>query len=452
MEKKHKANIFLQKYLPIIIIVMYLNLTIVLFTYGPYNYPIQSPTLFYFFLFTSNFVLFLGYLIGVEKYKIKTEENNFLIKKENNKKKLMKLSFIFFILFIPLTNYLNTGSIFFSISSFNDLGAAYIDSLNLREQKSSNILISYLRIFLSFYLICFIPLGLFMWNEFSIKLKGLFIIGVLGGLSLDLFRGTNKSLADYLIIFLVFFMFKIVVQSLNKKKSKLNPYLNQNPLVALTTRLIFIIVFLFVGILTFYFYFSNTAPERYGVSLFGPNGQYYLNLENMFLSLVPTYEGKLALSSLIHYFTQGYYALGLSIDKPFLPTFGLGGSMAILINSSQLFNTNLIFENSYVYRNSIENGWDWMMQWSSFYVWIASDISFFGVILLLGFIGYMIGISWMKSIFEKDYLSYIVFTQLFILCIYLPANNQLFQSYEGLVGNSLLFIIWIINNKRNDRI
>lgn len=450
MENKHKANILLQKYLPILIILFYLNLTIILFAYGPYNYPLNSPILFYIFLFTSNFILFVGYLIGVEKSKLNINNQN--ESKEKQKKNIMKYSFVFFITFIPLTNYLNTGSILFNTSAFNDLGAAYIDSLNIRDQRSGSVIISYLRIFLSFYLICFIPLGLFMWNTFSIKLKTLFVLGVLGGLSLDLFRGTNKSLADYLIIFLVFFLFKIVISSLEKKESKLNPLKYQNPSATLIIKLIFIVTFLFFGSLVFYFYFSNTAPERYGVSLFGPNGQYSLNLDNVFLSIIPTFEGKLALSSLIHYFTQGYYALGLSIDKPFMPTFGLGGSMAILINSSQLFNTNLIFENSYVYRNSIENGWDWMMQWSSFYVWIASDISFFGVLILLGVIGYFLGATWMKSIFENDYLSYILFTQLFILCIYLPANNQLFQSYEGLVGNLLLFIFWIINKKRGDNI
>lgn len=448
MENKHKANIFLQKYLPVIIIMIYLNLTIVFFTYGPYNYPLSSPKLFYLFLFTSNFALCIGYLFAVEKFKKNEKIKEEIIISEVKKKKLMRNSFVIFLIFIPLTNYLNTGSILFNTSAFNDLGAAYIDSLNLREQKSSNVLISYFRIFLSIYLICFIPLGLFMWKQFSTKIKLLFIVGVIGGLSLDLFRGTNKSLADYLIIFLVFFMYKIVIESLEKKKSRLKPFLYQNPTIVLMNKLFFIITFLLVGLLTFYFYFSNTAPERYGVSLFGPNGQYFLNLDNIFLSVVPTYEGKLALSSLIHYFTQGYYALGLSLEKPFLPTFGLGGSMAVLINSSQLFNTNVLFENSYVYRNSIENGWDWMMQWSSFYVWVASDISFFGVVILLFVIGYIMGKCWMKSIFEKEYLSFILFTQLFILCIYLPANNQLFQSYEGLIGNIVLIILWIVTNKK----
>ena len=88
------------------------------------------------------------------------------------------------------------------------------------------------------------------------------------------------------------------------------------------------------------------------------------------------------------------------------------------------------------------------MQWSTFYTWVASDISFIGVLILMFIIGYLLARTWKRAKDKNDYISLVVFVQLMLLCFYLPANNQLFQSYEGLFGNMSWLMIWLLSIKK----
>ena len=52
---------FLVRWLPIIVILTYLNMTVLLLLIGPWNYPIENPLLLYTFLMSSHLALFFGY-------------------------------------------------------------------------------------------------------------------------------------------------------------------------------------------------------------------------------------------------------------------------------------------------------------------------------------------------------------------------------------------------------
>jgi hypothetical protein len=64
--------------------------------------------------------------------------------------------------------------------------------------------------------------------------------------------------------------------------------------------------------------------------------------------------------------------------------------------------------------------------------WFASDLSYFGVILFMFFIGFLFARTWIRAITHVDILSYALLGQLFILLLYLPANNQIFMQRQGL--------------------
>lgn len=442
MERKAIRREPLQNIFPIIIVLAYLTITVLLFAFGPYNYPVENKGLLYLFLVSVEVMILFGYYVGIKK------KDNTFPKNLERGIKFFKKSMLIFLIFIPFTNFLNTGSFIFNFNAINNLGGAYTESLALRQGRGFSIIISYLRIFFSPFLIAFIPLGLFYWENLKKRTKILYLIGVLGGLGLDLFRGTNKTLADYLIIFLVLFLYKSVKSARVRKKSLLNPYLYKNVNISFFNKLLKLLVVISIMFLLFFVYFSNSAPNRYGIRIYGPTGQYFLDVNHISLSWIKSGELKLIVGAFIHYFTQGYYALGLAISKPFLPTFGFGSSMAILINVSRLFNTNYLFERTYVYRNYLYDGWDWHMQWSTFYTWVASDISFIGVLILMFIIGYLLARTWKRAKDKNDYISLVVFVQLMLLCFYLPANNQLFQSYEGLFGNMSWLMIWLLSIKK----
>lgn len=431
------------KYFPLIVILIYLSITVALFAFGPFNYPVKYPYRLYGFLFSVNLMILFGYFFGINK-----KETVF---RSGNGFKLLRKAIAVQIIFIPLTNYANTGSFLFNFSNIGNLGRAYIESLALRQGRSLGTIIAYLRAVFSPVLISFLPLGLFYWDKLKGIKKILFLIGVLGGLGIDFFRGTNKTLADYLIIFFIMFVVRSIFSARIPRPSLLNPRLRRNFSITIFMKLSKTFIIVLILFYIFFMFFSSTVPKRYGVSIYARNGEYMLDLYHPILSIFDSIDMRLAVGSLISYFTQGYYALGLSMEKPFLPTFGAGSSMVILLNITELLNTDFFFKRTYVYRNFIINNWHWHMQWSTFYVWLASDISFLGVLLVMFLVGYVVGRCWNRMINYKDYISTIVFVQMMILCFYLPANNQLFQSLEGLIGNTFWIIFWIMSITRRKR-
>lgn len=417
------------KYTPLIVIFIYLNLTVLLFFIGPVEYNIENPIKLPLFLLSSHLMIVLGYLFGVSR---KEKEINISFNGFN----LFTLSVVIFLIFIPLTNYMNTGSLFFNFKNINALGQAYNESMLFRASSNASI-IAYIRAIFSPLFIAFLPLGLFYWKKMNVFLRILFLIGVVGGLGLDFFRGTNKTLADYLIVFI----FMLIINNIIKIYSSPNEIKRKKSTGKLFIRF-FIILILGIVLLNFFFkFFSSTVPERNGLSFQSTNGHYYIDPNHLLINSLPD-EGKLVSGTIINYFIQGYHGLDLALSKDFLPTFGFGNSMFLILNMSELLQSNIFFENSYIFRNDRIDNWDWFINWSTFYTWVASDITFFGTVLLMFFIGTLIGKTWKRVLLFKEIPSLIIFIQLILLCFYIPANNQLVQTLEGFVGNTFWFIYW----------
>lgn len=421
------------KYFPIILIVTYLTFTILLFKFGPFDYPIKNSFKLYSFLIAVNFLLIIGYFFGVNKIE--------RIGRNTDLNKLFKFTLILQILLIPLTSYLVSGSFFLNFENISNRGQAYIDSILLRESGASATIIAYLRIVLSPFLIIFFPLGLYLWRELSIKSKFLFVITTISVLSIDFIRGTNKILADYLIVFIIMIIIKILYNSQIFKS-----IIASRKYIFLKLSLV-IVISLFLLNLFFNSFIDSTEGREGALNTMSPNGEYSMDLDNFLLEPFDDTNTKILTGLFISYFTQGYYALDLALSKPFLPTYGIGSSMAVLINVSESFNTHYFFNRTYVMRNDIQDGWDWHGQWSTFYVWVASDITFFGVLALVFLIGYIMGRAWTRAIKFKEFISVVVVLQLVTMCLYFPANNQLFQFFEGMIGNSIIFLAWILKIK-----
>jgi hypothetical protein len=56
--------------------------------------------------------------------------------------------------------------------------------------------------------------------------------------------------------------------------------------------------------------------------------------------------------------------------------------------------------------------------------WLANDISFTGVLILMLLIGNAFGASWRDAVFANDDRAAIVFAIFCIMLVYLPANSQ----------------------------
>ncbi len=135
-------------------------------------------------------------------------------------------------------------------------------------------------------------------------------------------------------------------------------------------------------------------------------------------SLWPTY------LMVVSYMTQGYYHMSFAFDLDFRST-GLLGNNPALISLAGAFGIS-VWEDSYMHRLN-ERGIDEFGMWHSAYTWWASDVSFYGVPIVLFLLGYLFGFSWAQGR-RGDFLSRIMFIIFGNMLLFLFANNTYLAS------------------------
>jgi hypothetical protein len=177
--------------------------------------------------------------------------------------------------------------------------------------------------------------------------------------------------------------------------------------------------------------YTELQPEDYEF------GRSTVDVDHPAFALVP--EGLQSVyMNVVSYFGQGYYHTCLAFDLDFRSTWFLGNNPA-LISLASIVGLD-VWEDTYMHR--LESvGVDEFGAWHSAYTWFASDVSFYGVPLLLFFLGYSFGFSWAKAV-RGDLLSKIVFTILGNMLLFLFANN----TYLSAVFYSFMFLWpwWIL--------
>ena len=160
---------------------------------------------------------------------------------------------------------------------------------------------------------------------------------------------------------------------------------------------------------------------------------------------------RLGVLGLTAYVTQGYYGLSLALDEPFVPMFGVGNSMFLYFNAIKLTGDSGIEKLPYPVRVEHSRGWGAYETWISIYPWLASDVSFPGVILVVFLIGRLFAMSWLDTVRGENPFAVAMLAQFIIMLFYFPANNQMLQSGEALVGFYGVMVLWLITRQRLTR-
>jgi hypothetical protein len=126
----------------------------------------------------------------------------------------------------------------------------------------------------------------------------------------------------------------------------------------------------------------------------------------------------------VSYLGQGYYHTCFAFDLDFRST-GMVGNNPALISLVSVFGVD-VWEDTYMHRLQ-RQGIDEFGVWHSAYTWFASDVSFFGVPVLLFFLGYFFGFSWAQGL-QGDFLSRLVFIMFGNVLLFLFANNTYLAS------------------------
>lgn len=451
------------KYIPLIICGGFFSITILLFIFGPYDWKVNNPLQLYSFLFLTVVALSFGYCIAIVKGKISSKKLNI-----NISNSLILCCTVYFLIYFP-TVYAITGKIYPDIiTGLTNAGLAYRNTKYYNEFGSQTFL--YIRMILSPFLILITPVTLFLMPKLTKTGKLLGILVILFTLFLGISQGINKYCADLtgqIVLFLVLLLF-----TNNPKKSNIKYRLKIISLIILVC-------------LLFFTYYSVTMHSRVSMdnqlksassvasnaqsespSNSSPQDDTEKNVEstitqystfgfasekpNVFYDFIPSKIKPTALF-LTSYITHGYKGLSIAMNQDFTSSYGLGFSDFFRHNllkiAGQSNKEKEIYNRTYIAKTSLE-GWVTGNFWSTFFVYPASDISFFGTIVLVFLIGYFWGLSWKDFLITENLFSITVFFNLCIMVFYFPANNQLFQGGESAIGFTVMFILWLVTRHK----
>ena len=423
---EHKATHRLQRLslrvrlFPIVFFLSYLTFTVLLFAFGPWRYPMGKTGQLYFFLTLAHLALFLGYLSAIFRAPAACRY------KLNYGTLVVISSIVALLLFFP-TSAARTGhAIPQVVEGLNDPGVAYAASLRLREAETG--FVEYLRILLGPVLAFSLPLTWFAFRRLTHLQRLLGIAAMLSTVLLFIAMGTNKAIADTVLL--------IPWMVWAGHLASVSPLTRKFGLVIAAVALL--------GFAGFLMFFTKTTAGRAGsITVAGilPTTGAYVDTENKLTKDLPD-SAAIGAYGLTHSLSSGYYAVYLSLKAPFVPCYGVGNSMFLYRQVARVSGDQSILRRPYPVRIE-QYGWDAYGLWSSIYPWLASDVSFPGVILVVFLIGRLFAMSWLDSIGGANPLAVVVFAHFVIMLFYFPANNQLMQSGQDFTAFWVTLVLWL---------
>lgn len=417
-------KLFSKESIPIAIIVGFNLFTLFVFLTAPIQWKTNNLVLLALFALFCQLVIFVGYKIGYKKGIVKSERLThrkiFFYELSN---KIFNFIFIFYSLtFLIKYAYLLRfnpldikGMFLFLTIGIADPHLGY--SLAVDTIRPTTIPWT-LYFLISIINQIFFIIGFVSWKNYSKWKKGMFIFFLFVEIFFWAGRATNSGIIFIITTFLLSQLYRM-----DYDKSKL------------TTKIKPLLIILFSLIISISA-FSYTMNNRKGSSTlsyqsFNLGNSYVDEYSNVFLFIPKPLQD--TYMYVVYYLAQGYYHTSLAFDLDFQPTFFLGNNPAI-ISFAEILGIN-VWKDTYVYRLN-KLGVDPLVQWHSAYLWYASDVSFWGVPVLLFLLGYLYGLCWGLS-FNNDLLSRIIFIIIGNMLLYLFANN----SYLSSVFYSFMFIL-----------
>jgi len=424
--------------LPLIVSQLFFTFTLILYTFGPWQWPTRVPNLFYPLVIVFQLSFAFGYLHSLRK--LPTLKSLTL---SNKYKEYLYIAIIINFLYV-LLNYFNTvGISIFSINTmFETISNGLVNPSDQYQQKfqmekSLIPYFSYLSVLTAPLLWPIIPISILYYEKLKFSFKMILILTILVEISRWLSIGTSKGVIDLLLIICTTIFLKQLLKYFSENQENNEKKVNK-------TKLVIILSLLTVA---GFFTFSNNVSDRvndnwidYSIS----NGFVELDFDAPLMRIVPE-NLEPTVIYLTSYLTQGYYAFSLSLEIPFRPMYGIGNSMFLIENFSNIFNENF-YEISYQFRMS-EYYWHPYSNWHSFYVWVANDVHYLGVVFVMYILGYLFSSSLKSFLYEKNKISLVLFLLITLMVIYIPANNQVlsYPTTFMVFWTSLLY--WLITRR-----
>lgn len=477
IQQKQKYSAFLL-YLPLFLVEIYLCITLLLYQFGPIQWKTENAILFWVLILCYHVAFILGYLIFAKRFQVSKQSVELSLK-------ITDIFLRFFWLFLlictvaSLINYRNltkssgflpTHVLSDFISGLKNPGLQYYLKFdyNSGSEFQGNKLITSVLAISSFLFSSMIPICVFLWNRLKIGYKVYFLLLVFFQLATYVGIGTNKGIFELLFLFAGSLFIDFCV---NHKNGFHENLYRKRFLIMITVGLLcFSIWFFTYGLITRVgsvedYVNKQASPEV--TTQAAPQTTESIpettrensvptdadtrtqqekkeqSLQNITNDNKKNNNGfiKSAYYGLCEYVTQGYYGMSLSLDEPFTSTYGIGNSAFLRSNFKSLFGIDVTPR---TYQAKISDQWDADMKWHSFYSYMANDISFYGVILLMFFIGAFLAVSWKDAIWGKNLVSQCLLPLFIIMFLYMPANNQIFSVMQSCCAFLELTFLWAL--------
>ena len=330
---------------------------------------------------------------------------------------------------ISLGYSINIKSILISMS---DLGGSYFLKWGIMKdwQERKNLFVQFYNIS-SFVHLLLIPFAFLYWKRIKKIAKVFFIVALLIRLLPGIITGT---MIDVFVVFVELGMCMFILIS----KEQLTKNVKKAFYISI---IILIVIFIIFGIKAM----LNRA-DYLGWAPWQGLQRWYYNPNNILAGIIGERIG-FGLNSLIWYLGHGYEGLGQCLELPFVWTYGIGHSRALMEYADQYLGWDWVWDRHYLWRNYKITGRDPLRYWPTALVWMASDVTFIGVLFILFFIGKLTRRFWVQSMIVNDPILIAIFNRIVLLILFLPMNLQIFQGRVMWWGTIGLVIVWYVHKK-----
>ena len=397
---------------PMYFAVMWMLAPLMLILIAPFSLQIKNEPLVYSYILLNALAFCIGYRVcGLKSLEIVSEQRH--VKRVRT---VIHRGFWLALIILPFAIFFYTGKSIFDIASILDQREVYEDLADVfQEESSTRKLVSLIRGFAAPFTIAVIPLTTFYWSSLSRKTRWFAFGTAMTYVLLSAFRGTDKEMGDLIILgFSGFAARAAFLKARGKVTSKRD--VAKTALIASAAIAVFVSLFVFRkserlgGFVSFCLFGDAACFESGGTGGIG-------DIVNFGLAMFSSY------------LVQGYYGLSLALPLDFEWTFGVGHSTPLQTIFGLFVDTKAIYEHGLMAQLRTV-GWDDRFVWSSIFPVLASDVGFLGVPLLFLAIGSLYGRSWRIAVLQGHPAALMLFSLLTILVLYIPANNQLAQSFD----------------------
>lgn len=241
------------------------------------------------------------------------------------------------------------------------------------------------------------------------------VLVILSEIVISIATGTSRSIANILL-------FGIFVRSIKS-------FVVESARIKTSSILLYVFGSIVLSIL-FFLYFSFLQINREGfvaaVGILPFNGGYieawsFQTGNDSFLLK--------GLESVVRYLCTGYFSLSLGLGLTPGQTFPLGSSM-FLAQRAKLAGDSSFITHSLPGQIESHYGWSYLQQWHSLFSWLLSDYSLAAVAFIMAVLGGLFSLSAYVALTQRGAFAKLPFFMLFIVVLYVPANNQIFQAPE----------------------